>query len=63
MNRQDLIKEMRASVGTKDPVVFFEKMVDLFDALFEEVGDDLIANFGNFKLLFLEPKFRILKIS
>ncbi len=38
MNRQDLIKEMRASVGTKDPVVFFEKMVDLFDALFEEVA-------------------------
>lgn len=37
MNRQDLIKEMRASIGTKDPVVFFEKMIDLFDALFEEM--------------------------
>ncbi len=37
MNRQDLIKEMRASIGTKDPVIFFEKMIDLFDALFEEM--------------------------
>ena len=37
MNRQDLIKEMRASLGTKDPVVFFEKMIDLCDALFEEM--------------------------
>lgn len=38
MNRDALLKEMRESIGTKDPVVFFEKMVDVFDALFEQIN-------------------------
>ncbi len=37
MSHKDLLKEMRDSVGTKDPVVFFEKMVSVFDALFEKL--------------------------
>lgn len=39
MSRQLLLKEMRESVGTKDPVVFFEKMVDVFNLLFDRIDD------------------------
>ena len=38
MKRQDLLKEMKESVGTKDPVVFFDKMVDVFYLLFDKIG-------------------------
>ena len=34
MDRVSLLKEMRESVGHKDPVVFFEKLVDVFTMLF-----------------------------
>lgn len=37
MNSKDLLKEMKDSVGTKDPVVFFEKMVSVFEVLFEKL--------------------------
>lgn len=37
MKREDLLKEMRESVGTKDPIVFFEKMVDVFGLLFDRI--------------------------
>jgi hypothetical protein len=37
MNKDDLLKEMRDSIGTKDPIIFFEKMVGAFDLLFEEI--------------------------
>ena len=37
MKREDLLKEMKASVGTQDPIVFFEKMVDVFTLLFDKV--------------------------
>lgn len=37
MNREDLLKEMKDSVGTKDPIVFFQKMTDAFSLLFESL--------------------------
>jgi len=37
MNRKDLIQEMKDSVGVKDPIVFFTKMTDLFDLLFDKI--------------------------
>lgn len=37
MKREDLLKEMRESVGTKEPIVFFEKMVDVFTLLFDRI--------------------------
>lgn len=37
MNRQDLLKEMKESVGTKEPTVFFAKMVDLMSLLFDRI--------------------------
>lgn len=44
MNRNDILKEMKESVGTKDPIVFFAKFADLFNLLFdkiEKLEDDL----------------------
>jgi hypothetical protein len=38
MKREDLLAEMRKSIGTQDPVVFFEKMVDVFDLLFNQIA-------------------------
>lgn len=37
MKREDLLKEMKASIGTQDPIVFFEKMVDVFGLLFDRI--------------------------
>lgn len=37
MNRADLLKEMKESVGTKEPTVFFGKMVDVLNMLFDKV--------------------------
>jgi hypothetical protein len=37
MKREVLLKEMRDSVGTKDPVEFFSKMVDVFTLLFDKI--------------------------
>src|ERR1700690_1944503 len=37
MKREDLLKDMKESVGTKDPVVFFDKMVDEFNLLFDRI--------------------------
>ena len=37
MKKEDLLKEMRDSVGTKDPILFFEKMVDVFSLLFDRI--------------------------
>lgn len=39
MDRNTLLKEMKESIGTKDPIVFFEKMVDVFTLLFDRVDD------------------------
>lgn len=37
MKREDVLKDMRLSVGTQDPIVFFDKMVDLFSMLFDRI--------------------------
>lgn len=37
MSHKDLLEDMRNSVGQKDPVVFFEKMVSVFEAMFEKL--------------------------
>ena len=39
MNRDDLLKEMRDSIGTQAPIVFFEKMVDVMSLLFNRIDD------------------------
>jgi hypothetical protein len=39
MNRNDLLKEMRDSIGTQAPVVFFEKMIDVMKLLFDRIDD------------------------
>jgi hypothetical protein len=42
MKREDLLKEMKDGVGTKDPVIFFDKMVDVFTLLFDRI--DVLKN-------------------
>ena len=37
MKREDLLAEMKKSVGSKDPIYFFEKMVDVFSMLFDRI--------------------------
>lgn len=37
MNRETLLKEMKESIGTKDPIEFFAKMVDVFTVLFDRI--------------------------
>lgn len=46
MNHIDLLKDMKDGIGTKDPIVFFEKMVDVFSLLFEKV-DKLESDVAN----------------
>lgn len=37
MNRQTLLKEMNFSIGVQDPIVYFEKMTQLFSMLFDHI--------------------------
>lgn len=37
MKKEDLLKEMKESIGTKDPLVFFDKMVDVFNLMFDRM--------------------------
>ena len=37
MKREDLLAEMKGCIGTQEPVVFFEKMVDVFSLLFDQI--------------------------
>lgn len=37
MKRIDLLKEMKESVGTRDPIEFFGKMADVFNLLFDRI--------------------------
>lgn len=37
MNRKDLLKEMKDGIGNKDPILFFEKMVDVFNLMFDKI--------------------------
>jgi hypothetical protein len=39
MDRNLLLKEMRESIGTQDPIKFFEKMVDVFALLFDHIEE------------------------
>lgn len=49
MDRKDLLKEMKDSVGTQDPIVFFAKMVDVFNLLFDRI-DELEDQLGEANL-------------
>jgi chromatin segregation and condensation protein Rec8/ScpA/Scc1 (kleisin family) len=37
MKREDLLKEMKESVGTKDPLEFFSKLPDVLTLLFDRI--------------------------
>lgn len=39
MKREDLLKEMKNSIGTKEPVEFFDKMVDVLNLLFDRIDN------------------------
>lgn len=39
MNRDIILQDMKASVGTQDPIIFFEKMVDVFTLLFDRLDE------------------------
>lgn len=39
MNKEDLLKEMKESIGTKDPLVYFSSLVDAFSHLFNQMDD------------------------
>lgn len=44
VKREALLKEMKETIGTKDPVVFFEKLVDVFSLLFDQIDHLEAAN-------------------
>jgi len=37
MDRKTLLKEMKDSVGTQEPIVFFTKMIDVLNLLFDRI--------------------------
>jgi hypothetical protein len=37
LKREDLLKEMKESIGTKNPIEFFENMVSVFNLLFDRI--------------------------
>lgn len=37
MKREELLKEMKEMVGNKEPIEFFNKMVDVFEVLFDQL--------------------------
>jgi hypothetical protein len=39
MKREDVIAEMKKSIGTREPLFFFEKMVDVFTLLFDRIDE------------------------
>lgn len=39
MDRKTLLKEMKDSVGTQNPVVFFDKLADAFSLLFDRIEE------------------------
>lgn len=49
MKREDLLKEMKDSVGTKDPIEFFAKMVDVLSLLFDRL-DTLDQDMARLKM-------------
>lgn len=49
MDRKAVLKDMKDSVGTRDPIVFFEKMVDVFTVLFDRI-DKLEKDLGETRM-------------
>lgn len=39
MDRYKILKEMRETIGTQEPIKFFEKMVDVLDVLFDHIEE------------------------
>src|SRR5688572_29579835 len=39
MSREDLLKEMKESIGTKDPIEYFDKLTDVLTLLFNRIDD------------------------
>src|SRR5574338_275445 len=37
MKREELLKEMKESIGTKDPIEFFDKLTDVLGILFDRI--------------------------
>jgi hypothetical protein len=37
MKREELLAEMKSCIGTQEPVVFFDKMVDVFNLMFDRI--------------------------
>lgn len=67
MKREDLLKDMKDSIGTQAPVVFFEKMTDLLGLLFDRI-DELEADVKRVSLqsalsIHWEPKLASTMIS
>jgi len=48
MKKEDLLKEMKECVGTKEPVEYFQKMTDIFGLFFERI-DSLVKELLNIK--------------
>jgi hypothetical protein len=39
MSREDLLKDMKESIGTKDPIEYFDKLTDVLTLLFDRIDD------------------------
>jgi hypothetical protein len=39
MNRETLLKEMKESIGTKEPIEYFNKLTDVLALLFNRIDD------------------------
>lgn len=49
MDRKTLLKEMKDSIGTQEPIVFFDKMVDVLTLLFDRI-EELEQNVAETKM-------------
>jgi hypothetical protein len=48
VKREDLLKQMKDSIGTKEPIEFFGSMVDIFGLLFDRI-DQLETDINRLK--------------
>jgi hypothetical protein len=39
LKREEMLSDMRKTIGTQEPIFFFEKMVDIFDLLFDRIDE------------------------
>ena len=49
MDRKTLLKEMKDSIGTQEPIVFFDKMVSVLTLLFDRI-EKLEADVGEARM-------------